>query len=169
MWYLTHPALRDQRRLLPHLYEYSHTMFGILLLFVAAGRNSVLVTALEAAERGPSASSSSEIGFGSPLHSPTTNYPTVGSTYLPFAQTSHPAHSQSSTHSSCRTAGPGSRSPIELELHTMGASGKLEEFRYLREAIGLSKDCFLGWMGDMQVVQPIARWCWGVCRRVYGV
>lgn len=169
LWYLTHPVLRDQRRLLPHLYEYPYTMFGILLLFVAAERSSVLVTGLEAAERGPSASSSSGIGFGAPLHSSAGNYPTAGFSSLPFPQTSQPSRSQSSNHPSSRTAGPGCRSPIEIELQTMGSNGQLEEFRYLREAIGLSKDCFLGWMGDMQVVHPVARWCYGVCRRVYGV
>lgn len=154
LWYLAHPVLRDQRRLLPHLYEDSHTIFGILLLFVAAGRSSVLVTGLEVAERGPSASSSSGIGFGAPLHSSAAKYRAAGSSSLPFAQTSQPSHSQSSPTSS-RTAGPERRSPIELALHTMGFNGQLEEFRYLREAIWLSKDSFLGWMGDMQVVHSM--------------
>ena len=163
LWYLAHPVFRDQRRLLPHLYEYSHTMFGILSLFKAAERSSVLVAALEAAERGPSASGSSGVGFSAPPHPGGSSYPVAGHSSSVFAQeASHSCHRISVT-------AAGSRSPIELTLHQMGVRGELEEFRYLKEAIGLSKNCFLGWMGDMQVVHPIARWCWGVCRRVYDV
>lgn len=174
LWYLTHPVFRDQRRLLPHLYEYSHTMFGILLLFVAAERSSVLVTALEAAERGPSVTGSSGIGCGDPFHPGALSYPVAGFSSSPFAQSSQPASSSSSSSrpfGSTAQAQPGSgtASQLEIALNQMGVRGELEEFQYLREAIGLSKNCFLGWMGDMQVVHPIARWCWGVCKRIYGV
>lgn len=159
LWYLAHPVFRDQRRLLPHLYEYSHAIFGILSLFEAAERSPVLVTALEAAERGPSASGSSGIGFGAPPNPGGPSYPVTGSS------SSQPPHSWQRV----STTTAGSRRSIELALHQMGVRGELEEFRYLKEAIGLSKNCFLGWMRDMQVVHPIARWCWGVCTRVYGV
>ena len=171
LWYLTHPVFRDQRRLLPHLYEYSHTMFGILLLFIAAEKSSILVTALEAAERGPSITGSSGIGFRAPLHPGALNYPVAGSSSLPFAQSSQPASSSSRPLGAAGGVQPGrgTTSQLEIALHQMGVRGELEEFRSLRAAIGLSKDCFLGWMEDMQVVHPIARWCWGLCRRVYGV
>ncbi len=52
LWPLTHPVFNDQRRLLPHLYEYSHTIFGILLLLKAAEGNGPLVDAMKVATGG---------------------------------------------------------------------------------------------------------------------
>ena len=54
-------------------------MFGILLLFVAAERSSVLALAPDAAEIGPGAPADSCVGFGVPFHSIAANYPVEGS------------------------------------------------------------------------------------------
>ncbi|KFY03937.1 hypothetical protein O988_01116 [Pseudogymnoascus sp. VKM F-3808] len=42
LWPLTHSIFDDQRRLVPHIYEYSHTMFGILMLLHALKRVPIL-------------------------------------------------------------------------------------------------------------------------------
>ncbi|RDW73178.1 hypothetical protein BP6252_07085 [Coleophoma cylindrospora] len=42
MWPLTFTAFQSQRRLVPHLYEYTHTIFGILILLHACSLNPIL-------------------------------------------------------------------------------------------------------------------------------
>ena len=149
LWYLMHPVFKDQRRLLPHLYEFSHTMFGILLLFIAAERSSVLVCAFEAAERGPAPPV-----FGAPSPYPPA-YPSPSSTPS-FGHTAFGIQQPTNTFQ-----------VLQKEIERLGAEGRLEEYRYLREQMEISKECFLEWMRDMQVVHPIANWCWGTLKRVY--
>lgn len=154
LWYITHPVFKDQRRLLPHLYEYSHTIFGILLLFKATERSGVMLAAFEAAERGPSAS-----GFGQAA------YPGGASSLSsPFGGPLVGASGERGL------GGEGQANNIpamQQALAQMGAAGQLEEYRFLREKMQISKECFLGWMRDMQVVHPIAAWCWNTLRKVY--
>ncbi|RDW87600.1 hypothetical protein BP5796_03294 [Coleophoma crateriformis] len=42
MWPLTFTAFQSQRRLVPHLYEYTHTFFGILILLHTCSLNPIL-------------------------------------------------------------------------------------------------------------------------------
>jgi len=47
MWPLTSTTFQSQRRLIPHLYEYTHTLFGILVLFYVSSFSMALRPILE--------------------------------------------------------------------------------------------------------------------------
>ena len=162
LWYLTHPVFKDQRRLLPHLYEYSHTIFGILLLFVAAERSSVLNAAFDTAERGPNASASAQ----------SSPYPAASSSSSFAASSASFAGSSASGGGGGGGVGAGggaSMAQIQLGLNQMALAGSLEEYTFLREEIKVSRECFLAWMRDMHVVHPIAAWCWDTLKTVHGL
>lgn len=154
LWSLTHPVFKDQRRLLPHLYEYSHCIFGILLLFLAAERNCLITAAYEAAERGPFTIAFPSSGFGSALGG---NPAFGGPSGSAFGSSSSGGLSVNNI------------AAIQQEVTQMGAMGQLEKYRFLRREIEVSKECFLGWLRDMQVVHPIANWCWCTLKTVYGI
>lgn len=46
LWPLTFPIFHSQRRLIPHIYEYTHTFFGILLLLHTCSLNQFLAPLL---------------------------------------------------------------------------------------------------------------------------
>jgi len=44
----------------------------------------------------------------------------------------------------------------------------VEAGRETEAMVGTSVEYFLAWVRDMQVVHPVARWCWLVLQVVYG-
>lgn len=185
LWPLTHPVFADQRRVLPHLYEYSHAIFGVLLLFVAAKRSPLLSPYLE--------DTGSEMDAGvprSPFPSATalmTGYPNPEETYpaqLPSISLSAPSSQSPSDsmtdviRSGMSTTGLGmvtggittrEKGKYPSTAGAGGAGDDGEAFQALGLEVAITKDSFLAWLRDMQVVHPVARWAWLMLRQVYAV